>query len=90
MDNILLNFLVSIMGTLSSVASLVIGLMSANNSNKAFLNRTNNEPHNAAVEKNSMLDHANSLSSLLFWLQCCRSLGCCMLSSTHLKRLNGV
>lgn len=51
MDNILLNFLVSIIGTLSSVASLVIGLMSANNSNKAFLNRTNNEPHNAAVEK---------------------------------------
>lgn len=51
MDNILLNFLVSIIGTLSSVASLVIGLMFANNSNKAFLNRTNNEPHNAAVEK---------------------------------------
>lgn len=50
MDNFLLNFLVSIIGTLSSVASLVIGLMSANNSNKAFLNHTNNEPHNTAVE----------------------------------------
>lgn len=51
MDNLLLNFLVSIIGTLSSVASLVIGLMSANNSNKAFLNHTNNEPHNVVVEK---------------------------------------
>lgn len=54
MDNLLLNFLVSIIGTLSSVASLVIGLMSANNSNKAFLNHTNNEPHNAAVEKKTV------------------------------------
>lgn len=51
MDNLLLNFLVSFIGTLSSIASLVIGLMSANNSNKAFLNHTNNEPHNAVVEK---------------------------------------